>query len=118
MKTEIATAKAMAATVKSVLRLLRHTLRQAILRKILIPKVPEEKNYVLELIPKPDAPVVYGKLKLWVRTKDLIPTREEFYSEKKEIIKVMIFRDVKKMGDRFIPTYWEMTNLKLLWLIG
>jgi len=72
----------------------------------------QEKNYVLELLPKPDAPVVYGKLKLWVRTKDLIPTREEFYNEKKEIIKVMVFKDVKKMGDRFIPTYWEMTNLK------
>ncbi len=74
--------------------------------------IEQEENYVLELIPKPDAPVVYGKLKLWVRTKDLIPTREEFYSEKKEIIKVMVFRDIKKMGDRFIPTYWEMTNLK------
>lgn len=74
--------------------------------------IEQEENYVLELVPKPDAPVVYEKLKLWVRTKDLIPTREEFYSEKKEIIKVMIFGDIKRMGDRFIPTYWEMTNLK------
>jgi outer membrane lipoprotein-sorting protein len=74
--------------------------------------IDQEDNYVLELIPKPDAPVIYGKLKLWVRAKDLIPTREEFYSEKKEVIKVMIFRDVKKMGDRFIPTYWEMKNLR------
>ncbi len=74
--------------------------------------IEHEPNYVLELIPKENAPVVYGKLKLWVRTKDLIPTREEFYNDKKEKIKVMIFRDIKKMGDRFIPTYWEMTNLK------
>jgi outer membrane lipoprotein-sorting protein len=74
--------------------------------------VEQEENYVLELVPKPEAPVIYGKLKLWVRAKDLIPTREEFYNEKKEVIKVMIFRDVKKMGDRSIPTYWEMTNLK------
>ena len=72
----------------------------------------QEENYVLELVPKPEAPVVYDRLKLWVRAKDLIPTREEFYNEKKELIKVMIFGDVKKMGDRFIPTYWEMTNLK------
>ena len=74
--------------------------------------IEQEENYVLELVPKPEAPVVYDKLKLWVRAKDFIPTREEFYNEKKEITKVMIFRDVKKMGDRFIPTYWEMTNLK------
>jgi outer membrane lipoprotein-sorting protein len=74
--------------------------------------IEQEENYVLELIPKPDAPVVYGKLKLWVRAKDLIPVREEFYSEKKEVIKVMIFKDIKKMGDRLIPTFWEMTNLK------
>ena len=74
--------------------------------------IEQEENYVLELVPKPAAPVVYGKLKLWVRTKDLIPTREEYYNEKKEIIKVMVFKDIIKMGDRFIPTYWEMTNLK------
>ncbi len=74
--------------------------------------IEQEENYVLELVPKPEAPVIYGKLKLWVRAKDLIPTREEFYNEKKEVIKIMIFRDVKKMGDRLIPTYWEMTNLK------
>jgi outer membrane lipoprotein-sorting protein len=72
----------------------------------------QEENYVLELIPKPDAPVVYGKLKFWVREKDLIPSREEFYNERNEIIKVMIFKEIKKMGDRFIPTYWEMINLK------
>jgi outer membrane lipoprotein-sorting protein len=74
--------------------------------------IEQEENYVLELVPKPDAPVVYGKLKLWVRTKDLIPAREEYYNEKKEITKVVIFKDIIKMGDRFIPTYWEMTNLK------
>jgi outer membrane lipoprotein-sorting protein len=72
----------------------------------------QEENYVLELIPNPNAPVIYEKLKLWIKTKNLIPTREEFYNEKNEIIKVMIFKDIKKMGDRFIPTYWEMTNLK------
>ena len=74
--------------------------------------IEQEENYVLELVPKPDAPVIYGKLKLWVRTKDLIPAREEFYNEKKEVIKVMVFTGIKKMGGRFIPTYWEMTNLK------
>ena len=74
--------------------------------------IEQEENYVIEIVPKPEAPVIYDKLKLWVRARDLIPTREEFYNEKKEITKVMIFRDVKKMGDRFIPTYWEMTNLK------
>jgi len=74
--------------------------------------IEQEENYVIELVPKPEAPVVYDKLKLWVRAKDLIPTREEFYNEKRELIKVMIFTDVKKMGDRFIPTHWEMTNLK------
>jgi|GEM_PF-6772299 len=34
--------------------------------------------YLLELDPKPDAPVVYGKILLWVR-QDFIPLKEEYY---------------------------------------
>jgi hypothetical protein len=45
----MATAKAMADTVKRVLLLFRHTFRQAILRKILIVKISEEKDYPIRL---------------------------------------------------------------------
>ncbi len=68
--------------------------------------------YKIEAIPKPDAPVVWGKLIYWVRKKDLIPLKQDFYNERGEIIKVMTFTDIRQMGGRIIPTRWEMRSMK------
>ena len=64
--------------------------------------------YVLELIPKPDSAVVWGKIVYWVRKSDLIPLKEEFYSERGELVRTMTFSDVRPMGGRAIPTKWEI----------
>lgn len=66
--------------------------------------------YLLELDPKPDAPVVYGKILFWVR-EDFIPLKEEFYAEEGTALKVTNFREIKKMGGRTIPTVWVTTDL-------
>ena len=78
--------------------------------------ISEEKEdgemcYKIECIPKPDAPVVWGKLIILIRKKDFIPALEEFYNEKGELIKRMKFRDIKKANDRYYPTRWEMIPL-------
>jgi outer membrane lipoprotein-sorting protein len=64
----------------------------------------------LALIPKPDAPVVWGKLYVWVRHKDLLPSVEEFYDEKGTLVRYLVYSDVKKIGGRAIPTVWTMFN--------
>jgi outer membrane lipoprotein-sorting protein len=64
--------------------------------------------YVIEAIPKPDAAVVWGKILFWVRTADFIPLKEEFYSERGELVRVLTFSDVRAMGGRLVPTRWEM----------
>ena len=68
--------------------------------------------YKIEAIPKQDAPVVWGKLIYWVRKKDLIPLKQDFYNERGEIIKVMVFTEIRPMGGRIIPTRWEMRSMK------
>lgn len=68
--------------------------------------------YKIEAIPKPEAAVVWGKLIYFVRKRDLIPLKEEFYDERGEIVKVMTFSDVKPMGGRLLPTRWEMRSVK------
>ena len=68
--------------------------------------------YHVEAVPKPDAPVVWDKIHYWVRKGDYIPLRQEFYSEKGELIRVMTFSDIKKMGGRVIPTFWRMVPVK------
>jgi outer membrane lipoprotein-sorting protein len=63
-------------------------------------------------LPKPDAPVVWGKILYWVRVEDFIPLRQEFYSEKEELIRVMTFSEIKEIGGRVLPTHWQMVPVK------
>ena len=63
------------------------------------------------LIPKPDAPVVWGKLVIWVRTKDLLPTRQEYYNERGKLMRVMEFLKYKKMSGRLYPSVMKMKSL-------
>ena len=64
--------------------------------------------YVVEALPRPDAAVVWGKIFYWVRKTDLIPLRQEYYSERGELVRVMTFSEVRPMGGRTMPTKWEM----------
>jgi outer membrane lipoprotein-sorting protein len=66
--------------------------------------------YKIELIPKPDAAVTWGKLLFWIRKSDLVPVREEFYNERGKLIKTLEYSDVKQMSDRSIPTIWKMSS--------
>jgi len=64
--------------------------------------------YVVEALPKPDAAVVWGKILYWVRKADLIPLKQEYYSERGELVRILTFTEVRPMGGRTMPTKWEM----------
>jgi len=67
--------------------------------------------YRLIATPKPDAPVVWGKLVLWIRTTDYVPRKEEYYGESGELRKVLTFDDVRSAGDRPYPMHWTMRTV-------
>lgn len=69
-----------------------------------------EPTWKLELIPKPEAPVVWGKVYIWVRKNDLLPSVEQFFDEKGTLIRYLVYSEVKRMGGRTIPTVWTMYN--------
>ena len=68
--------------------------------------------YSIELIPKEKTATVWGKITLVVIKKNLLPLRQVFYDEKGEKIRVMVFKDVKKFGNRKIPAVLELKSLK------
>lgn len=68
--------------------------------------------YQIEALPRPDAPVVWDKILYWIRKRDNVPLREEFYSEKGELVRVMTFSEIREMGGRVIPTFWKMRPVK------
>jgi outer membrane lipoprotein-sorting protein len=62
--------------------------------------------------PKADAPVAWGKVIVWLRETDSVPLKQEFYSENKELIKVMEGSDIKSFGSHTIPTQLVMSTVK------
>ncbi len=66
--------------------------------------------YKVQLIPKPEAPVTWGKLLYWIRKDDFVPLRQEYYAEDGRLIKVLEYSEVKQMSDRKIPTVWKMSS--------
>ena len=55
------------------------------------------------LVPKPDAPVVWGKQVLVVLADSYIPVREDYYDEDMQISRSMTFTDMKLLGGKQRP---------------
>lgn len=78
-------------------------------------KILEEKKegnktvYTIEATPRPDAPVVWGKVLLTLSEEDgrVLPVLEEDYSERGEHMRTIRFGNVREMGGRVIPTKLE-----------
>lgn len=67
------------------------------------PNAQGEGNYVLELVPKPDTAVVWGRIVVEV-TPDKIPVEIGYYDEKGEKVRTMTWTEVKEMDGRRMPT--------------
>lgn len=69
----------------------------------------DKKNcYIIELIPKPQTAVVWGKLLVSIDKKDFLELYTEFYDEDGVLINKMKAYDIKMMDGRLIPTHVEM----------
>ena len=60
------------------------------------------------LVPLPEAPVVWGKIRYEVRKEDLMPTWARYYDESDEIVRTMTFSEIRVMGSRLVPTVMTM----------
>lgn len=61
----------------------------------------------IQAMPKPESAVVWGRIDYWVR-KDFIPVRQEFFSERGELVRVLKFSEIRSIGGRTIPSRWEI----------
>ena len=67
-----------------------------------------EKVWDFTLTPKPDAPVVWGKVVLTVEQESRLPLEQRYYDEDGGLARTMTFGDVKTMDGRTIPTSMTM----------
>jgi len=68
----------------------------------------------IELTPKPDAPVVWGKVYTWIDKKDYIEMRNEFYDEDGQLVNTMLSSGIKLMGGEMLASHMEMIPVLLL----
>ena len=62
------------------------------------------EHFVVTLTPRPDAPVVWGKLVMKIRKEGPLPVWSRYYDERGELKRTMRFEDVRKISGRRIPT--------------
>jgi outer membrane lipoprotein-sorting protein len=65
------------------------------------------KVYIIESIPKPDAPVVWGKQILHIRD-DNILLSQEFFDEDLLPVKRLTGTQIQMLGGRLFPKVWKM----------
>jgi Outer membrane lipoprotein-sorting protein len=73
-----------------------------------VTKQGSEKIIVIECLPKPNAPVVWGKILYYARLSDRLPIRQAYYDEKGQLIRTLTFSHFKKMDDRIVPSVAEV----------
>lgn len=64
--------------------------------------------YRIELTPKPDAPVVWGKIVAFVDKKDYNQLLVYYYDEEGILVNTLVLSEIKSMGGRTLPTRLEM----------
>lgn len=65
----------------------------------------------IQMIPKPEAGVVWGKIIMWVSKEGYMQLQADYYDEDEYLVKTMKGSAIKKMGGRVIPSHWEMIPL-------
>ncbi len=65
--------------------------------------------YVIELVPKEDAPVLWGMLKTWITKEDFLQMRLEFYDEDEDLVNRMVMSDIKEMDGKLLPSKMTIT---------
>ncbi len=71
-----------------------------------------DEAYKVELTPRPEAAVAWDRLVEWIRVEDYVPLRAEYFNERGERVRTMVFTDIKVMDGRLIPARMELIEEK------
>jgi len=71
-------------------------------------KVDGIECYKIELTPKEDATVVWGKVYKWISKKEFWQLKTEYYDEDNKLIKTEKASKIKQFGNRKLPSYIEI----------
>lgn len=64
--------------------------------------------YKIQMIPKPETAVVWGRIVIYIDKKDFLELHTRFYDEDGTLVNIMNAYEIKMLGGRLIPTRVEM----------
>ncbi len=65
--------------------------------------------YEVSATPRPDAPVVWGRVVMELEQKRLLPLRASYFDEEGVLVRTMVFDQVSQRGDRYVPMRMTLT---------
>lgn len=71
-------------------------------------EVDGHECWKIEMIPHEDAPVVWGKVIIWVTKEHYLGLKTEFYDEDMDLVSTLQGSDIKEMDGQMIPAQLEM----------
>jgi hypothetical protein len=63
----------------------------------------DQGHYVIDCIPKPDAPVVWGKVVVKVRGSDELVEEVLYFDEEDQLVRTFAYEDIGELGGRRLP---------------
>lgn len=86
-----------------------NTLSEDYTHKMLQDSVVEGRScYKIELTPKEDAAVVWGKINMWIDKAEYLQMRAEFFDEDEYLVNIMQASNIKTMGGREFASKLEI----------
>ncbi|MCY4403052.1 MAG: outer membrane lipoprotein-sorting protein [Candidatus Poribacteria bacterium] len=76
--------------------------------QLITPEDASPDYLYVELIPKEDTPIVWGKIIAAVQASDYLPVWQHFYDEKDKLMRIMNYKEIKKFGGKTLPSVMEM----------
>lgn len=64
--------------------------------------------YKIELLPKEESAVVWGKIITWIHKKEMLFLKTEYYDEDNDLVNTVIGKDIKIMGGRTVTATLEI----------
>lgn len=61
------------------------------------------ESYVIDMTPKPDTPIVWGKVRVWVSSSNYLQLRAEHYDQRGDLVNTMEFDQITRFGQRELP---------------
>ncbi|HHO49680.1 MAG TPA: outer membrane lipoprotein-sorting protein [Deltaproteobacteria bacterium] len=65
-------------------------------------------NYIVSCVPKPDAPVVWGKVVAEIRP-DKVPVKVDYYDDDGTLVRTMSYDDVREVNGQLSPRIFQLT---------